>query len=572
MAYLPGEQQLLEYIATLEMEGLDYQKSRVAKIREAIEFIRGKQYRTKPPKHKSDSIYNFIHQTVERKVALLTDTKPIIRVRAMSEEHTPVAEILTKCCEAIWHSQMMDLFLQELVYYDAICGAAFSDTAIDPELSEPVLSVIDPRLAIYDPLVTRPQFVDGGEYFITWSPIVTEEARDLYPKRADDIQADYTGPTTGLSPTGASPKESIIQRIREIIRPSGHEPKSPRLYVPRSWMKQVWFRDRRRREGERVYPYGRYVKIVGGVIVEDMPNPYYDGRFPHDMISWYMDLDSAWGMSEYELLKSPQESLNKMIASVIDNVLAINNQVWIGDYNALTEKQWQALGNVPGAKVKKRPGTDLRRDAPPSLPSHVFQFLLFGVQAFDQLSGLTEVMTGRKPGQVTSGAGIEALQLAAQTVIRLKARQLEAFLQRIGQKLVSRIFQSYTTDRVIEIVGPEGKPETYTVKRAELIKGHSDIRRAHRHYQFIVEPGSSLAMARWQKMLLAAQLFQLGVIDDEELLEAADYPNRREILERVREKRATGRLGPGGGPSRLPRAALKSPYSQQGALQEPVQG
>jgi hypothetical protein len=563
MGYLPGEQELLNYIADLETEGISNLRERTTKFSLAVRFVRGHQWETRPPKYRTDATYNFIHQTIDRKVALLTDSKPNIQVRALSGGNDGTATALSKICEAIWQSESMDLFLMEIIHYAALAGFAFADTWIDREYSEPRISAVDPRYLIYDPLVLRPQFLSKGEYVVTWGVMPLSEARDRYPKRADDIMPDYTGEGIDTSGGGVTGRGAIISRLRTLLQ-SGPSEGRPQLLLPRCWVRQVWLKDRRRdKSGEPIYPGGRFIKIVGGVIVEDSPNPYIDRQFPHDMLNWYFDVDGPWGNSEYDLLRSPQETMNKMISSVVDNVLAINNQVWIGDFNALTEKEWAALANVPGAKIKKRPGSEIRRDAPPALPPHIYSFLQLGIHSFEALSGITEVMQGRRAGQVVSGAGIEALQQAAQTTIRLKSRQIEAFLSRIGQKLIARIFQAYTADRVFHTVGADGKAEAYNFKRAEILKGHENPARALRCYEFVVEPGSSLKMARWQKTLLASQLFQLGVIDEEELLDVVQWPNRKEIASRVAAKRAAMAAPMGPRAANLPHPARISPQGGQ---------
>ncbi len=579
MNLLPGEQSLLDYISTIEAEGLSNTEHRIEKFHAALKFFRGEQWRDQLPKYRVGAVYNFFNQVIDRKTALLTDAKPAIEVVAVSGGNDRTAEILTKICRSIWQSEMMDLFLMEVIQYNALAGASFADVWIDRETAEPKISVVDPRYIAFDPLVLRPQFLDQGEYVITWKVMPLSQARSLYSNRAEDIQPDYTGEDVRRGFGIGGDKDSLVQRIRRVLNVGRYdEPNPKKLLLPRCWVRQVWIKDRSKDgKGAPIYPGGRFIKVVGGVVVEDMPNPYIDNRFPFEMMNWYPDPDGAWGMSEYDVLSSPQEVFNKVLSSLVDNVIAINNQIWIGDYNALTEKEWNALANVPGAKIRIRPGTQLRRDSPPPLPPHIFSFLQFGMNAMEILSGITEVMQGRRAGQLVSGVAIEQLQAAAQTTIRLKARQLESFLSRIGQKLIARIFQAFTVDRVFRIIGPEGRPEVYNFKRAELMRGHESPSRAVGSYQFLVEPGSTLRMIKWQKMLLASQLYQMGLIDEEEMLKAADYPNREEILKRIQEKQmAAATLGMEGaaGPraTKLPQAALRSPYSQELPLQQPVSG
>jgi hypothetical protein len=209
-------------------------------------------------------------------------------------------------------------------------------------------------------------------------------------------------------------------------------------------------------------------------------------------------------------------------------------------------------------------------------------------EGMEKLSGITEVTEGRRPGQVTSGVAIESLATMAQTTIRLKARQIEALIQRMGQKLIPRIFQFYTTDRVFNFVGShDGKINKYQFQR-ELIrqKLKKDGPSAFRDYILKVVPTSSLAMTKWQKGLMATQLYQLGLIDEKAALDTLEFPNREEIMKRMAQSQQQqmemaiaaqagggngGRVTPPKGfgrknqPEKLPANALRgSPHKESG--------
>jgi len=103
-----------------------------------------------------------------------------------------------------------------------------------------------------------------------------------------------------------------------------------------------------------------------------------------------------------------------------------------------------------------------------------------------------------------------SLQVASQAIVRLRARSFEQFLSRIGQKLISRIFQFYTTDRVIKILGPDGNIRQYEWVRKQIMDPiqryyEGDYRQklhsAFRDLQFKVVEGSSLAMNKIQKVI-----------------------------------------------------------------------
>jgi hypothetical protein len=158
----------------------------------------------------------------------------------------------------------------------------------------------------------------------------------------------------------------------------------------------------------------------------------------------------------------------------------------------------------------------------------------------------------------------------AQTTIRLKARQIEGLIQRIGQKLIPRIFAYYTSDRVFNIVGNAGKVQKYLYERKhirEVIEKRG--MQAFQDYQFKVIPASSLAMTKWQKGLIATQLFQMGLIDNIAALEALEFPNREEILKRMAENPQPQPQRHSKG-AKLPANLLRGPKSRELGMQEMV--
>lgn len=71
-----------------------------------------------------------------------------------------------------------------------------------------------------------------------------------------------------------------------------------------------------------------------------------------------------------------------------------------------------------------------------------------------------------------------------------------------------------------------------------------------------VTTGSSLPFAKKQKVELAQMLFDRGAIDEMELLDAVDYPNKEAVYQRVQERRAQ-------------QAAAQAPQQQGGQATAP---
>jgi hypothetical protein len=282
------------------------------------------------------------------------------------------------------------------------------------------------------------------------------------------------------------------------------------------------------------------VVIGDSVLADDGDNPYQDGEFPQDMLAWHVDPDCGWSWGDVELLVNPQEQFNKLMATIIENAILMSNAIWVGDADALTKEEWTKLTNAPGAHVKKRPGRELRREAGVALPAYVFEIMNFLKVAKDEITGMVDVMRGIRTGQVSSGVGIEALQLAAQALIRLRSRSIEAMQARIGRKLISRFFQFYGPERIFEALKARQSKYEQQIKEieSELLRPITK-RKEHAWMDvvFQIEPGSSLQLAKQERKGESMNLRKMQVIDDRALLEDLEYPHREDVLKRTEMKR-----------------------------------
>jgi len=523
------------------------------------EMLKGDQLPPSRPAHKPPAILNKLRSVSERKIALMTDTKPKFSVTPgkSGTGYPKVSDILKDTADAWWDDQNMDQIIARGLYYPINFGVMITKTRWSRTQKDIAVDMVDPRRFVFDPHISTPADLWKAQYVIEEEFPPLDEVKMFYPQKAKAIKA-FTQPKSTWETVkdrfikGASGTGSSISKERERSDA-----------VPRAWVRHFWLQDYtvtakevKLPDGEteevfvRKYPGGRYIILVGeDVIVHDDANPYWDGVHPYDMMDWYVDVDTPWGLSEISALKNAQTLYNKIIEVLIENGMLMNNGMWIADYNAFDVDGWKQLTNIPGGIIKKRPGTEVRRDTPAGLPPSLMQLATYLEQYIEKEPGILELQ-GKKPGQVQSGLGIEAMQQMAAAMIRIKSRALESLLQRVGQKFISRVIQFYTTDRVLYSIGPSGDFKEYLFVRKHFHEALSAeaLKDAHRDFRFRVIPGSSLSMTKTQKGLLAAELMKIGAVDDQAVLEAIEFPNWKEVLERTKQKMAAGLMPtPGGG-------------------------
>ena len=570
-AELEAEVRFKEKLQGIYTEAAQNKENYSSNWRSYIDFLRGKQWPDRRPSHKISAILNFLIENIERKTALLTDTKPLPKVIARSDSAQNTADILNTILGMIFESSSFAQAVSETVENAQVLGTGALGTLYDPDTDagRGGVSIVsyDPRAVYFDPLVRKSYLLSEGEYVIVEDVWSLEKARDIFPKRANMYQAD-----AGLSRFVSQKQEGFFASIKsKVFKP--REDKLTTSEVPRVYVREFWLRDRSKKSDSDTYRFhnaSRKVVMIGEVIADDGDNPYNDGQFPLDLYGWHTDFDSAWSWGDVELLKSPQELMNKIIATVLENIALMSNAIWIGDQDALTKEEWIRLNNAPGSYVKKRPGRELRRDPGVPLPNYVLEALGMLETGSEKVTGMVDVMRGIRTGQVSSGVGIESLQMMAQALIRLRARALEAVHERVGRKLISRVFQYYKPDKIFEVLRETKDIDAKTIEPivSELLKPLDKRKKdAWTDIAFSIEPWSSLGLAKTQRRIESMRLYELKAIDDEALLNDLEYPHRNKVLERIHSKREAEQTqetvqSPGGVAKQFPNQSGGSPQGR----------
>ena len=303
------------------------------------------------------------------------------------------------------------------------------------------------------------------------------------------------------------------------------------------------------------YPNGRKIVLAGGVICSDGEYPFDDeGDFhPFARLINYIDPRSFYGISEVEQLVSPQNMFNKMISYMMDVWALTGNPIWVVDDTSGVDEE--NLTNRPALIVTKAQGSEVRREPGIQINPDLFQLTDRVRGYFNDMSGSQDVSRGAKPEGITAASAIQSLQEAAQTRLRLKSRNVDDFLQQAGQKWRNRVMQFTSVPKAYRITNnqnvqkyfkfhvdtaedgskvakvrdfvqnPESGQYSEALETREFVlKGYMDT---------VATTGSSLPFAKTEKANLAYQLFDRGAIDQEELLNAVDYPNKERVLQRM---------------------------------------
>lgn len=509
------EHGILRFLDGLDSESASAREYAGKHWEESLRQLRGDQWRMNRPPH---FMANIIRNQVERKVAALTEVKPTIKVVGTKPGISNAAFVINQAIKSIWDLNQMDSVLYRLGMTGMTLGSGFLYTYYDPSLNnflgDIAIRHIDPRRMLIDPMVMEAEHLHQAAYMCMETFDTLGNIRQRFPGRGMLVTPDRKY-SSFISEKHRSQNvgvlSSVLRSFPQIFKPGPAIKEGP---IPRATMREYWLRDPQLgQDGQPLFPTGRRIIRAGDIILSDEKNPYWDGMFPIDMFDWNLDFDSPWGIGEVNELRRLQEAFNRIGDGIIRNALLSNNVKVIADMDALEPDKWDELTNEGGIIIKKRPGRELTYEMPKELPQYLFQLMSSLLSFCDMLTGNVDPSGEKTGAQAISAAALEGLQSQAQTLIRQISRRYENLLERVGQKLISRVCQYYTSDRILQLVGPSKEWLSYVYERQKIFmddKGNVrkalDTEKMFSDFRFLVVPGSSLANTRVQRTMMAMQL------------------------------------------------------------------
>ena len=477
---------------------------------------------------------NFVGAFIDRMVAQLTDNRPINRLENRKAGISKVARSVEKVIQCVWDESKVQRGLFKLANNAAVNRSAGLYTGFDTETDTPVVELLRIAQVLVDPNVVESGQLDSAEYVRIERVMPLAEIRLKFPGRGSLVKSDVN-----ISQLGQEPKKrsSMLDGLRSTT--------TTRDTIPRARVYEWFIQDRATSDtGDRLFPSYRRIICSDDVVLWDGPNPFWDGRIPVDWFDWMVDPEHIWGHSESARLRKMQLAFNQLIDGLIENQLLTNIISIVGDADSLPPEMWKKLQNIKSSLLlqKKNRNSTLNVTPPAPFGQDKIQIARSIFTYAQLLTGVTDVTLGDAPGSLQSGLAIEGLQEGANLMTRARASRLEDLMNRVGQKLISRVFQFVTSDRVFTMVGPTAEAVAYAMARSELFindKGQpmtqADQRDALRFMRFSVIPGSSAPGSRLARARMMAELVKLGAASRRDVLQAADFQDPDDMLKRAEE-------------------------------------
>jgi len=248
-------------------------------------------------------------------------------------------------------------------------------------------------------------------------------------------------------------------------------------------------------------------------------------------------------ISDVRRVKREQEFINSIRRIVVSHAARTTNYKIAypgGRYNQKQLAEIWGSSTDPFIPYDQEVGTSgLQVIAPPPLPNHLYTLEQQARQNIRERLGIFQMMQGSPQDSPNTYKGTVALDEYGQRRIRSKREDIEEAINQLGAVLEDLLPYYYTDTRVLDIVGPNDKPLSITLRNdssfTNLYEGNEyriqDITVSK--YDIQIVSGSTLPSNRWALLDSYMALYEKGIIDQEEVLRKTEVADTEKVLERT---------------------------------------
>ena len=442
------------------------------------------------PDYKSNLVSNYVFSIIETIRPIMLDNDPKFQSLPRHPEGMAFSTDLQEALSYEWDRESMNKKLYRELITMLVTGTAIFFLPWDSHEKQIKAIPVNPFNIFPDPLATS---VDDAEYIIYASYRNAERLKRIFPDKAERL----TGGRINYSELVYENDKNANVNNQILVL-------------------EIWTRDYESHEYDNQtgktklkFPKGRVITLCPelGIVLSDKANPYDDGEFPFVLLKDYDVPGKFWGEGEVAQLLSPQKHMNELNNAILDNAKTTANMPWIVDKNAGIG--YGKITSRPGLVIRKNPGTEVRREQPPSMPAYVVNAVESYKQDMEQISGVFDTLKGNSETGVYTAQGILALQEAGQARIRLKVKLLEDSLGKLAQMWFSRMKQFWKEDRWLRITRMDGSYD-FRMMRKGVLEHDYDIK---------IMAGSTMPVNRGAMLDLMIRLAQTPMPDGQPLVD-----------------------------------------------------
>ena len=531
---------------------------------------------------KNDKVKNYrnvIQGIIDTKKTLVTDsqmvtevTPSVLRFADLQQLQTAhdIADILNDSLKHVHKINSYEILEDEEVFNALVSGVCVSEVLWDadksPGLGDVSINIIDPLNFFPDPAAKKIE--DCNYIFIkeTYSPITL---KTKYPDKAHKIDSTSTeskqatekvGKRVGVHAVENSDNKRLLYSHE---RPEAVEKNAKNIVVWKCYLKDdsVFTAEMLDSQNEEEmkklnqlrYPYGRVVLFIEGstdYVLEDKAIDYRSG-FPIDVFI-PADSQDLWGKGEPENLFEIQDRVNRTYAKkqslmgAFLSLLCLDKKSGIKPHELINEKGVLTLENMAKNIPQVVTNNTLSELAAINETAREYK------EDAKEIGRVNEHMiSGKRQKGVNSGSMVEDLNESPLTSIRSIQKKYKAFKISRSKKIITLIQQFYNVQRIIRLSEGKfasiqsssednpGKIEVIDDKGKILNEIKSDLTLCE--FECDITAGAEMPRSRLDKARITEKLFEQGILGQgsdaiNELLTALDYPNKRVIVDKIKEQ------------------------------------
>lgn len=480
---------------------------------------------------------NLCQSFIDVMTAQLTDNRPIMRVEAFGDMKALSSPLEKWSRDVVWEESRAQRQIFRIAHTAAIEGAAGSHVSYSNVNQSIKVEMLYTSQISIDRNIVEAAMIDEAEYVIVRRDVPLSLIREVFPFRGSAVKADTTGHAEASRQVVHTPVEDVLGK---------GDRKKPSDTIEMARVYDLSLIDRESRvSGELAFPRRRRIVFTKDVILDDGPNPYWDGLPGVDIFDWAVDPENPWGLSAAEMMRMAQISFNTIMDGNIQNQITLNMVNLVMDQNALDPRDLRNMRRMKNVNIlSHRRNANVKLEPPPSfgqdkilLAREIFSYL-------QTIMGVPEVTFGESPGSLQSGKAVRGLQEGANLMTRSRASRLEDFIARIGQKIVARTLQFITPEDMAMLLGKTDEVKAYSVERGKFLlrdgKKPTIEERAKmlRLLRFAVVPGSGApgAAENRAQAMLGLHLLPRPLVPGIEVLKAGDIANPEDMIKAARQE------------------------------------
>lgn len=564
--------ELVSYIRNLFIQARQHRRPYVSQWNKNYQILRNRTWGTRAnwlPAPEVPEIYPII----AAQVGWMTDQRPTLEVVPSSEPYSSyhqfwsqLAHDLQTVLQTNWLVHEQEAEVEQVIWDGFTYGGGILKTTWDHALvggqGDASSRRVDPYTFYPDPQATS---IADSNYFIEARTMSLQELDRRWPGSAkkfadtgftEDVDqppsfSDSSIPRANpgaLSPATSSHYGLVGQSRQRAVA------NDPGITVLEAWLREHEVIDNPEDPDDiGVEDTWRVVVIAGNQVLmnERASELWSHSQHPYDRYVPHRT-GEFWGLSMVDMLRPSQIAINRLLAALQLNIELVGNPVFLESTRSQVGRQ--KITNRPGQRLTHSDGAEPKWLSPPQIHPMMAELIRFYIEEMERISGLTAIAKGMAPGGRNAQGVVEAMQESSFVRVRMALRNLEWALRAAGEKQAALITENYTTPRVVAYTGPNGE------KSSLALHGHhfyipSESGRTPMRFQLLIQAGSQMSTSRNARKAEASTLFAMGALDTDAVLEAYDWPNRREIAHRINQLKAAGAFEPPGARQRAKRSS-----------------